>query len=205
MHRKDELILGAVLAGGRSRRMNGTDKRFLKWNNTPLLSNAIARASCQVSQLVISTGTSLPEATEYDIPIIQDVMPDHQGPAAGIISAYRWAKQQNHAYQWLATFASDTPLFPLNLVSLLKQTAEKHQCDVVIPTSQGRHHNAFALWSWSALEQLEPKFSAGERALKRLISATHHGFLAIEEPTTAFFNVNTQEDWAWFNQYQSTL
>ncbi len=204
MYRKDEPVLGAVLAGGRSRRMNGPDKRFLKWNNTSLLSNAVTRASSQVSQLVISTCTSLPEAAQYDLPIIQDVLPGHQGPAAGIISAYRWAKQQNHPFQWLMTFASDTPLFPLDLVSLLKQTAENLQCDVVIPTSQGHHHYAFALWSWSAIEQLEPNINAGERAIKQLISTIHYAFLPVEEPAIAFFNVNTQEDWTWFCQHKST-
>lgn len=55
MRRRNEpamRLLGAILAGGRSRRF-GTDKAVAQWNGAPLLAHCVAALSPQVDHVVL--------------------------------------------------------------------------------------------------------------------------------------------------------
>ena len=188
-------IFGAVLAGGQSRRMNGIDKRLLRLGDSTLLEHAIARAAPQVGQLVVCTHDDVPLPASVSPPIVFDSQAPNIGPAAGIISAFTWAQHQRLGFHWLATFACDTPLFPLNMCAQLLQTAKVENAEVVIPSSNGQAHYAFALWSVNALQHLVQQVEAGQRAIKHIVAPLATRTLDFPDSANAFFNVNTREQW----------
>ncbi len=82
-----ERVAGVILAGGRSRRMGGTDKALLQLGGETLLERAVARLAPQVADIVISANGDLSRFASYTLPVVADSASDHTGPLAGI----RWA------------------------------------------------------------------------------------------------------------------
>ena len=84
-HRIDrEGVLGLVLAGGDSRRMEGPDKADMELMGQTLLGRAVACMAAQVTSLVISSNRPRPNFESQDIPIIADIVPNRPGPLAGL-------------------------------------------------------------------------------------------------------------------------
>ncbi len=171
---------------------------MLKFNGQSLIANAVNRAKPQVSTLVVCTNDDPGRFGDLSCPVITDAQPGYLGPAAGIISAFRWAQHSGTAFNWLMSFAADTPLFPLDLSAQLLSHAGKTQQDIIIPTESGRSHYVFALWHRRILHEVEAQFLAGERALKRLIQPHSHTSLALPSGANTLFNINTPEQWQTF-------
>jgi molybdopterin-guanine dinucleotide biosynthesis protein A len=58
-HAGAEAVGGVVLAGGKSSRMDGTDKALMRLAGQPLLAHVIARLAPQVSDLIVSANGDL--------------------------------------------------------------------------------------------------------------------------------------------------
>jgi FdhD protein len=85
-------VSGAVLAGGRSRRM-GTDKRRLPVAGRPLLARAVAALQEVVGEVVVVTAPGDEAAVTDLVPgvrAIADLEPD-RGPLGGLVTALRLA------------------------------------------------------------------------------------------------------------------
>lgn len=187
--------LGVLLAGGQSRRMGVMDKFLLLHDNQTLLQHCLNLARPQVAELVISANGDPDRLADYALPVVPDLWPTHPGPLAGIISVMSWAQKARKQYAWLATFATDTPYFPLDLVSRLKDGAIKNQCLVAVAQKEDELHYAFALWSMTLLPMLLDAFHGGERALHKVTRnlAAHH--VQFHGNTADFINLNTPHDW----------
>ena len=74
-----ERVAGVILAGGRSRRMGGTDKASLQLGGETLLERAVARLAPQVSDTVISAKGDLSRFASYAHPVVADSASDHSG------------------------------------------------------------------------------------------------------------------------------
>ena len=100
-------VLGVVLAGGKSRRMGGEDKAFIELGGKPLIAHAIAKALPQVDRLVINANEAQERFDGFVLPVVEDVLPDHAGPLAGILSAMLWAREYTREAVWVASFPTD--------------------------------------------------------------------------------------------------
>lgn len=184
-------ILGAVLAGGASRRFGG-NKALAELGGKGLLLRVVERARPQVAQLVLSGGNPAGIAA----PVIPDMVAS-EGPLTGICSALRWARAAG--FSAVATFTCDAPFFPMNLVSRLTDGMPPQQ-SCRLASSAGIRHPAFAVWRVSALERLEEIYRTGERSLKRAqdhVGAETIDFPAGEAPHgDLFFNINHADDLA---------
>lgn len=187
-------ILGVLLAGGQSRRMGSADKFLLPYQGRALLQHCLDRARPQVDELVISANGDASRLAPFGLEIIADRWPDHPGPLAGIISVMSWAQKARKDYGWLASFATDTPHFPTDLVARLHAGAEETGAPMAIASAGGDHHYTFALWSMSALPDLLERFESGERALHRVARSLGASNVPFPESAQAFFNINTPED-----------
>jgi molybdopterin-guanine dinucleotide biosynthesis protein A len=197
-------VCGVVLAGGRSRRMNGRDKTQLIWQGTTLLELVARRVQPQVDQLVISANQPVsPFAQGPTPPLIPDAEPDHAGPLAGIVSAMQWLDQTPAPPVWLATFAADTPFVPHNFVAQCLDEAEQNGASVVFGTSAARIHYTMALWRMTLLPHLHKQLLAGERALKVVASTCRAQTSNFEQQNglDPFFNINTPDDWLMAQRY----
>lgn len=190
----DTLIAGAVLAGGRSRRM-GHDKRMAKLANRSLIEHAIARLKPQVDRLLINANDDPSQYAATGLPVRADPIPDFAGPLAGILAALLWAREINA--RALITVPSDAPFFPTDLVRRLDAVQDRA---IVSASSGGRLHPVFSLWH-KPETFIAPLRAAledeGLRKVESFIARFPQG--AVEFPIGAhdpFFNINAPADLA---------
>lgn len=141
--------------------MGGQPKHQLTLGGKPLLEHVIDRALPQVAQLLLNFNPPIPTdivSQHPNLPIIEDSLPGHLGPLAGVLSALEWM-QKNCDRPWLASFAVDTPLFPLDLVTRLLRSrhGQSHgaSAQLICPTYGGYKQPTFCLWHIDQAEALK--------------------------------------------------
>jgi len=191
-------VVGVLLAGGQSRRMGGGDKFLKTLAGRPLLDHAIERAAPQVAALVINAGGDPGRLARWNLPVVADVVAGHAGPLAGVLTGMEWAAAHVREASWVATFASDAPFFPTDLVARLAAAVEEHGGDMACAASGGRSHPVFGLWPVrlrkalrSALVEEEVRKVDAWTARYRLVQVE---FPAV--PADPFFNINRPQDLA---------
>lgn len=193
---KDKKVAGVILAGGLSSRMGGGDKSLLELGGKPLLSRVIERATPQVDTLMLNANGDPARFACYGLPVVADVVPGFAGPLAGILTGMHWVREHAPACQWLASFASDTPFFPQDLVSRMVQQAEKEQAPLACAVSQERSHPVFGLWSLALIEDLHR--AVVEEDMRKIMRWTDRYSCSLVEfsavPFDPFFNINRPED-----------
>ena len=189
-------IAGVILAGGLARRMGGGDKSLLKLGGKPMLQHVIDRARPQVGALVLNANGDPARFSEYGLPVVADVVPDFAGPLAGILTGMYWVREHQPDCQWLVSFASDTPLFPLDLVNRFIETVNQTGDPLACAMTAGREHPVFGLWSMSLLDDLQ-RAVVDEDLRKIMRWTSRHGCSAVEfsaQPFDPFFNINRPEE-----------
>lgn len=187
---------GILLAGGRSRRMGGCDKAFVRLGHKPLLEHVIDRAAPQVSRLLLSINGDPARYSDYPLLTVADCLPDFGGPLAGILSAMHWLRQHDRDCGWLASFAGDTPFVPVNLVATLQAAVAREGTALACPRSAGRAHPTCALWSLQLLPALE-RFLRHRRGRKvqAFVAGAAVSWVDFEYTSVdPFLNINTPAD-----------
>ena len=116
---KIKKIAGVILSGGKSRRMKGGDKAFIKLGNKTLIETSIERLDKQVDALAVNTNSRDKQYHSYGLPILNDIKSGYLGPLAGVLTAMKWAEEIG--YDNVITVAVDTPFFPSNLTDIMKK------------------------------------------------------------------------------------
>ena len=192
--KSSELVVGLILAGGLAKRMGGGDKCLLPLAGKTLLNRTIERAQPQVSQLLLNANGNSLRFARTRLPVVADKYPDNLGPLDGIHAGLNWMKTNASDKQWLASFASDTPFFPSNMVDQLIDKAGTSK--LVVASSKLQAHPVFALWHISLLDTIETQLNSG--VVPRLQDWIKKQELQIVEFETEsydpFFNINTPQD-----------
>jgi len=139
-------VAGLLLAGGLSRRMGGGDKMLTEIAGASLLDRVMARARPQVAALALNANGDPNRFAMAGMPIIADVIPGHAVPLAGILSGLEWVRDTRPDCAWMASFATDTPLFPEDLVARLLAAVTADGAEIGCPRSGGHDHSVFGLW-----------------------------------------------------------
>jgi molybdenum cofactor guanylyltransferase len=188
-------IAGIILAGGQSRRLGG-NKALRQLGSKPLLAHVISRAQPQVASLALSVNINLPSFRSFGLPLLADPFPGFPGPLAGILAGMDWAAGQGS--ETLASFACDTPFFPLDLVARLAAARDADNAVVACAASGGRAHPVFALWPVSLREDLRRALS--EQGARKVDAwAARYRSTTVSFPNASFdpfFNINTPADLA---------
>lgn len=200
-------VVGVILAGGRSSRMSSSsitatqdriDKSFCQLNDKTLIEHVIARAKPQVETLIINANQHLDEYQRFNLPVIPDCVSGHLGPLAGILSAMEWMEKHTTNVSWLASFATDSPLIPNNLVEKLWRHAISNKAQIACAYSNQRSHPVIALWSVQLQENLKKQLL--EKQIRKVERWTEqHALIHVNfdnEAFDPFLNINTQEDLA---------
>ena len=157
--------VGLLLAGGRARRMGGGDKCLRTLAGATLLERAIDRARPQVGHLLLNANGDPARFADFGLEVVADVIEGFAGPLAGVLSGMAWMARHRPAGRWLATFATDAPFFPRDLVARMRRAAEEGDADAVRAASAGRAHPVFGLWRVSLRGDLERAMGAGVRKI----------------------------------------
>jgi molybdenum cofactor guanylyltransferase len=191
-------VLGVLLAGGQARRMGGGDKCLLPLGGRPILAHVIERAAPQVDTLLINANGDPGRFDAFGLPVAADAVPGFAGPLAGVLTGMLWARDHRPDLAWVASFATDTPFFPGDLVRRLLDAAHRDGADLACAASGGRAHPVFGLWPIRLADDLERAMAEDDIRKVDLWTARHR-LIQVDfasEPFDPFFNTNRPDDLA---------
>ena len=188
-------ILGAILAGGQSKRM-GKDKLFLELNNKKLIEHTLDKVKKYLKKIIIITNQDNKFFLENNITTVKDCVEGQLGPLVGILTAMKWAKENLNKCTWIATFPCDTPFFPESIIKSFIEESEKKESLILCASSHGRKHNIFGLWSLDLYGKLEDDLTNNK--VRKVQDWTEKNKIKNLEfkfkDYDPFFNINTEED-----------
>jgi molybdopterin-guanine dinucleotide biosynthesis protein A len=147
-------VAGVLMAGGQSRRMGGGDKCLRSLAGRPILAHVIARVRPQVGPLVLNANGDPARFDQFGLPVAADVVGGFAGPLAGVLTGLDWAAKQAPGCAWVASFATDAPFLPAELVARLLAAVEAEGADMACAASNGRTHPVFGLWPLALRDEL---------------------------------------------------
>jgi molybdopterin-guanine dinucleotide biosynthesis protein A len=164
-------IAGVLLAGGQSRRMGGGDKCLLALGDRPILAHVIERARPQVGALALNANGDAARFRDFGLPVV---------PGA----------------KYLASFATDAPFFPRDLVPRLMAALGNGRFELAAAASLGRTHPVFGLWPLGIREAL--RRALVEEGLRKVdVFTARYPLATVDFPVgevDPFFNTNHPDD-----------
>jgi molybdopterin-guanine dinucleotide biosynthesis protein A len=190
-------IAGVVLAGGLSRRMGGGDKALKPLAGQTILERVISRARPQVASLVLNANGDASRFARFGLPVAADSVAGFAGPLAGVLAGLDWAAKEAKGASHVASFATDAPFFPPDLVKRLEEAVRDGKHDLACAASGGREHPVFGLWPVALREDLRKALTEGVRKVDQWTARYHLAQVEFAAtPYDPFFNVNSPEDLA---------
>jgi len=191
----EDNILGAILAGGQSKRM-GKDKLFLELNNKKLIEHTIDKVKKYLKKVIVITNQDNEFFSKNNLTTVKDSIEGQLGPLVGILTAMQWAKENLNKCSWIATFPCDTPFFPESIIKSFIEESEKKESLILSASSHGRKHNIFGLWSLNLYDKLKDDLI--NKKVRKVQDWTEKNKIKNLEFTfkdyDPFFNINTKED-----------
>jgi len=190
-------IVAVLLAGGLSRRMGGQDKMLRGLGGESILARVIARVEPQVGILLLNANGDPERFADFGLPVAEDVVGDHAGPLAGLLTGMEWTRVNAPHCPWVLTVPTDAPFLPCDLVERLMRALEDEGAEMACASSGGRHHPVCGLWPVRLAGELR---RAMEEGVRKVDIWTARYKLAVAdwptEPVDPFFNANRPEDMA---------
>jgi len=186
-------ILGVVLAGGKSQRF-GEDKSQVKLGDKLLIDYILSEIIDEFNEILVVSNNLIKFKYSKKISLIKDFKKD-LGPLGGVLTAMKWAKDNNKSYQWISTFPADTPFFKNQILKDFLKNINLNESKLFFIKSNNTRHNIFGLWSIDLMDKLEEDLNKGERKVE--IWANSIGVKSINmefENEDPFFNINTKDD-----------
>ncbi|MEE8173184.1 MAG: molybdenum cofactor guanylyltransferase MobA [Alphaproteobacteria bacterium] len=163
-----------------------------------MLGHVLARVRAQVGPLLLNVNGDPARFQEFSLPMAADVIEGHAGPLAGILTGMEWAAEHAPECDWLASFATDAPFLPGDLVARLASAIAAQGAEMACAASQGRAHPVFALWPVALRGALRQAMV--QEDMRKIDAWTAHYKVATVEfaaaPHDPFFNANRPEDFA---------
>jgi len=191
-------VVGVLLAGGLARRMGGGDKGLAMLGGRPILERVIERARPQVSELIINANGDADRFAEYGLPVVPDVIGDFSGPLAGVLTGMEWTAENVPGVPWMASFATDAPFVPLDLVERMSAAVIEAGGDMACAKSAGRTHPVFGLWPVAKASDLRRAMIDDDmRKIDRWTA--RYNLIEVDfadVPFDPFFNINAPDNLA---------
>ena len=180
-------IAGAIIAGGRSSRMDGKEKLFLKLGNERLLDRLMARLSRQTDCTIINANGD--PARFAGVTVVPDIRTDISTPLAGLHAVLSWSLNRN--FDAVLTVPSDAPFLPYDLLARLLDHGP------AIAASGRQEHYLTGFWPVTLAPVMEQAINSNIFRVKdwaKLVKARIVEWpIAPHDP---FFNINAPEDLA---------
>ena len=190
-------VAGVLLAGGLARRMGGGDKGVKGLGGRPSLDRILERIRPQVSALLVNANGDPGRFASYGLPVRADVIAGFQGPLAGVLTGLEWAAANAPtSTRFVASFATDAPFVPLDLVARMLDHVERRGAVMACAASAGRTHPVFGLWPVAIAGELRRAIEDEEmRKIDRWTAC--YDLVEVEFPTDPidpFFNINDKDN-----------
>ncbi len=182
-------MTGAILAGGKSRRM-GFNKAFIKINDETIIERSLRLFKKEFDEVYIVANDPL-LYENLDVRVVSDIIRG-AGSLGGVYTAILHAKGD-----FVFVAACDMPY--LDGAAIRKILKSKGRFDAVVPFINNRYHPMHALYSRKCLHSIESMIKEGDLRItglferiraKKLLENDFKG-LHIE---ASIENINTRED-----------
>lgn len=196
------MINAAILAGGRSRRLNGQPKGLIKINNRTIVDHIIVQLGPQVHRVIINANTQQKAYAMFNFPVVGDLIPGHLGPLAGIHSAMHYylqnplpASGDSTALneQLLLILPCDVPSIPDNLVYCLKQKLT-YETGCVVARDQNGLQPLIGLFRLTLIDSIKDYLDSGKSKVRDWLANIDMKEYDFSHEIGEFFNVNTPTD-----------
>jgi molybdopterin-guanine dinucleotide biosynthesis protein A len=178
--------------------MGGGDKCLRPLAGRPLLSHVIERVQPQVGHLILNANGDPARFGAFGLAVVADQIEGFAGPLAGVLAAMDQVRENSPGAQWLASFPTDAPFLPRDLVARLYREAVAEGAPLACAASAGRSHPVVGLWRLDLADNLR-RALADEGLRKIDLWTRRHGVVEVAWPTDPidpFFNANRPEDLA---------
>lgn len=178
--------VGAVLAGGESRRM-GTPKADLEYLGVSFLDHAVANLSLVVADVVVVGDTY-----SGPLPATPDAV-GSAGPLGGVLGALRYA-----APRPVAVLAVDLPLVSIALLSRLIEPVVGDG-ELRMASDGERIQPLCAVWGQGLADPISSYLEGGGRSVLRFVDSVERLELIRADPQI-LTNINTPQDYAMLHR-----
>lgn len=177
---------GAVLTGGRSRRM-GTDKTFIEVGGRHLVTIARDALTGAGAGEVLAVGGDRAPLEQLGFRVVADRWPG-EGPLAGVVTALTEA-----AYDPVVVLACDLPAVDAQAVTAVLAALADTEADAAVPMVDGMPQVLVAAYRRRCRAQLEKALRGGTRRLRDAVGGLRVAHVALDEPAWVR-NVNQPTD-----------
>lgn len=189
-------VVGVLLAGGQARRMGGGDKCLRPLGGKPILGHILDRVRPQAGPLILNANGDPARFAAFGLPVVADTVEGFAGPLAGVLAGMEWARDNAPDCTWLASFPTDAPFLPTDLVGRFEAAIEEEGADMACARSGGRPHPVIGLWPVRLASDL--RRAIVEEDIRKVDVWTARYVLAevdfATESHDPFFNANRPED-----------
>lgn len=183
---------GLILAGGKSKRMEGFHKGNLRYGERTFTECLIEEMKKEVQTLWISYGNYKKE--EYqDCRIILDEYPNC-GPIGGIHSALK-----NSENEWLCVSACDMPFLKVEYYQMMWEQKKENVMGIV-PVNNGKVHPLAAIYKKEMEEIVQAQIVGGKYRMIELLQQVPIQYVDVTgniQVERMLYNVNTREDYEY--------
>ena len=155
-------VSGIVLSGGRGSRAAGADKGLLPWRQGTRIESILQLLQPQVDDILISANRNLARYGELGFAIVEDTLPNFQGPLAGIAACLPRCR-----HSLAVIVPCDSPHIPTDLVSRLSHAMEDESIDLCYANDGTRDQYLFTAVRNRCLPGLLECLGEGQRAVKQ--------------------------------------
>lgn len=188
-------ICALILAGGKSSRMNGNNKAFLKYKDKTFIENIISELDI-FDKIYISVD-SKEKYKDLNYELIEDEFQEI-GPIGGIYSALKVVKED-----YVFVIACDMPKIKKNLIEILINSIEPEDKCVVFKDDEGRVYPLGGIYSKKSLPIIKEMIDNKNYKLQNLVKKLDGKVLSISECNLdheLFINVNNPEEYENLNK-----
>ena len=188
-------IVGAILTGGQSSRMNYFNKSFLNINNKDFIEIIIDTLSKRLEKIYINANQDLEKYQKFNRPIVSDLIKGFKGPLAGLHSIMKQFENDKSDI-WFALVPTDAPFIPIEYIDNFIENPHINN-SVCISRINNKIEPMFSFWSIKTLENIEKELikSDGVKIMKIAEDLKYDiiDFKTVNE--IEFMNINTNEDY----------
>ncbi len=179
-------VAAAILAGGRGKRLGGTDKGLLRVGGEPIVARQLRVLAPLVAERIIVAGDGAPYR-DFDARVVADLHPGG-GPLAGLEAALAATTAEA-----LLVFACDLPFLDAALVTALRDAPA---AEAVVARLDGKAQPLAARYARTILPRVQRRLQRDKLRMLDLVAELDPQWLDFPAGTRALFNVNTPEELA---------
>jgi molybdopterin-guanine dinucleotide biosynthesis protein A len=182
-------ITAVILAGGKARRMGGTDKGLINLHGRTMVDYIIDALRPQVANMMMNANRNPQQYGVYGLPVVADMLGDYFGPLAGMATGMHATDRP-----YIVTVPCDSPFIPGTLVETLYRSLNDSQADISVAHDGVRMQPVFAMLRCELLPGLLAYLDKGGRKIDTWYNQQRLAMADFSDSPDTFLNLNTPED-----------